>query len=164
MVDNEHVFAVNLVSGQLTLILFKLNLENGSFQIKCELVDDRLGFYCDSPILRSHDYLLVIMLQNENDEIRCCSFKFKLKNVYAIKKYHDVRAPAINLFCNGLFEDKLLFFEYLATENITKTLYCLDLKTEKVNKFDLELPDAFEQVGFVVTLTSLTHDFRHLAG
>lgn len=154
MLDNEHVFAIQQTpsSKQYHFILFKLDWENGSFQLKYELSDTPFAWLYHLPILRDDDCLLVIL--DDGVTIKYLCFKFKLKNVYEINKYREILRPWFELANFGLFEDKLLWFEHsdAPEENITKKLRCFDLKTEKLDRFDLKLPDVLNQVEFVVSI------------
>jgi hypothetical protein len=169
MFDGEHIFVTNRPEseGEITFMIFKLDWEKESFKLKCKLIDSSADFDCDLPILKIGEYLIVAMYGDH--EARYCLLKVDL-NIYKIEKSHDIRIPVIltreplnpdiSIFCHGLFQDKLLFFQShnIAEENIF--LCCYDLKCKKLDKFDVKLPYGMRKVGFFSFIVELTNKFN----
>lgn len=148
MLDNENLFLIDS-NRKLRFMLLKLDWEKESFQVKCELVENPITYGCDLPILRRNNRL-VVNLSNW-DENKYYLFKFDF-NAYKLEKCREISISSMDALCYGFFEDKMLFFEsnYLANSSIT--LCCLDLKDEKLSKFDTKLPYKMDEVDFIIAL------------
>lgn len=143
VLDNEHVFATNIISKKLSFAILKLDWENGSFQLMYEVADNSFDFTCHFDILRGSDYLIANL--DRKDMTKHCFLKFDL-NIYKIEKYREINIPSTDHYCHGLFEDRLLFFRRhdLLEEDSSIILCWLDPNSDQLNKFKIKLPYGFE--------------------
>jgi hypothetical protein len=156
MLTNQHLFVTSQGYEKPSFMLLKLDWENGYFQLECEVVTNLIRFVCDWPTFKSNDYLIVPM--ESFDHVKYCFVKVDL-NVCKIEKYREITIPWIDTLCHTIFENKLLFFQHHNRErehnppgqNSSISLCCLNLKDEKLDKFDIKLPYGFEEVWFRVT-------------
>jgi hypothetical protein len=144
--QNGFIFYGGRHDGPLIMSMFEIDpgTETIRFKSDCLLGQDMYP-------RAVHNYgnqLLLIYPIDSPKSIKYSLYKFDVKST-KIEKCHEAQSSYLDYFYASFFESKILSFDgYCHAKNTgpLKQVFCFDLTTNELNRFDLKLPESINEI------------------